>query len=71
MTQIKNDEVAEDSESEAFTVICGVPSSAAEGMPWSVRVALSNEHQLGRFEVVYERAWSRSVENVNWLKDQV
>jgi hypothetical protein len=30
---MEKDDVAEDSESEAFMVICGVPSSAAEGMP--------------------------------------
>jgi hypothetical protein len=71
VTKRENDEVAEDSESEALMVICNERSFSAGGTPWRVCVTLSNEHQLGRPEAVYDRDWFKSVENVNGLKDQV
>lgn len=71
MTGRKNDDAAEDLESKALMVICGEPSSLAEGTPWKVCVVLSNQHQLGRPEAVYDRDWFKSVENVDGLIDQV
>ena len=69
MTQRMADDEAESEDlgSLAVTVILGVPSSSADGVPEKVSVSESNESQPGKAEVVYtRRAFESETNELGW-----